>query len=175
MIISQENNEPSLKPMMTENFSSRKVKLLNQSSSNTSVPNQSDDSSHQSPIDRRARSSSVSSASRYTLYGYRWLELALYALCTAINQVCWISLQPIAGAINNGYGFGSVMISSIGVTFMAIYIVVNFPANYAMDKLGLRIGILIGATLTALGMGIKVLINESFYYVMVGQFIAAAG
>ena len=92
-----------------------------------------------------------------------------------VNQVCWISLQPIAGAIYNGYGFGSVIISSIGVTFMAIYIVVNFPANYAMDRLGLKYCILIGATLTTFGMCIKVLVNVSFYYVMIGQFIAAAG
>ena len=58
---------------------------------------------------------------------------------------------------------------------MAIYIVVNFPANYAMDKLGLKYGILIGATLTTFGMCLKVLVNVSFYYVMVGQLIAAAG
>ena len=51
---------------------------------------------------------------------------------------------------------------------MAIYIVVNFPANYAMDKLGLKLGILIGVTLSTMGMCLKVLVNVSFYYVMVG-------
>ena len=126
------------------------------------------------PLVKR-RGSSSNSADKYTLYGYRWLELTLYSFCTAMNQVCWISLQPIAGAIENGYGFGSVIISSIGVTFMVIYIIVNFPANYAMEKLGLKYGILIGVTLSTLGMCVKVLVNVSFYYVMLGQFIAAVG
>ena len=77
--------------------------------------------------------------------------------------------------MKNGYGIGNTEISSIGFIYMAIFIVVNFPSNYVLDVGGLRVGVLVGVFLTALGMWIKVLINSSFNWVLVGQVIAAIG
>ena len=36
---------------------------------------------------------------KYKLYGYRHFELAIYCLAVMCNQITWISLQPVAGAI----------------------------------------------------------------------------
>lgn len=57
-----------------------------------------------------------------------------------------------------------------------LYLITFLPgmliANYIFEKYGLRAGILFGATLQAIGMAIKALINYSFALVLVGQTIA---
>eukprot|EP00347_Sterkiella_histriomuscorum_P005469 403356498 len=56
---------------------------------------------------------------------------------------------------------------------MIMYLPLNFPSVYALDKLGLRWGVLIGIALTALGLWVRCLINHSFAWVIVGQTILA--
>ena len=85
-----------------------------------------------------------------------------------LNQLCWISLQPIAGAVQNAYGIGNTEMAAIGFIYMGIFIIVNFPSNYVLDRGGLRIGVLTGVILTVVGMWTKCLINKSFNYVFLG-------
>jgi len=84
-------------------------------------------------------------------------------------------MQPIAGAIQNGYSVGSSIISTIGVIFMVAFVIFNFPANYILDKYGLRFGVILGCTLTLSGMWTKCLINSWFDWILVGQTLAAIG
>ena len=77
----------------------------------------------------------------YILYGYRHFELTIYCLASMCNQITWISLQPVAGAIQNGYGYGSAAISAIGITYMIVFIIVNYPSNFLIERYGLRIGV----------------------------------
>jgi uncharacterized membrane protein YciS (DUF1049 family) len=58
---------------------------------------------------------------------------------------------------------------------MAIFIMFVFPTNYVLDKGGLKLGVLMGLIFTAAGMWVKCLINQGFYFVLIGQFIAALG
>jgi fucose permease len=58
---------------------------------------------------------------------------------------------------------------------MAIFILFVFPANIILEKGGLKLGVLSGILLTAIGMWIKCLVNHGFGWVFVGQFIAAIG
>ena len=84
---------------------------------------------------------SVLNTPKYTLYGYRHFELTLYCLAAMSNQMTWISLQPVAGAIQNGYGYGASTISALGITYMVVFLVVNYPANIIIDKGGLRLAV----------------------------------
>ncbi len=54
------------------------------------------------------------------------------------------------------------------MSFLVTYLPLNFPAVYALDKLGLRSGILIGITLNVVGMWIRCLINVHFTFAVVG-------
>ena len=85
-----------------------------------------------------------------------------------LNQVCWISLQPAAKAVDNAYGISGAELASIGLIYMAIFVPINFPANYALNKGGLVLGINFGTVMTVIGMWIKCLINKSFAYVYIG-------
>lgn len=102
------------------------------------------------------------------LYGYRWTQLVIYCLAAMLNQICWISLQPVAGVLQTAYGVSNELIASIGLIYMAIFIIFVFPTNYVLDKGGLRLGVLIGFILTCLGMWIKCLVNQGFYWVLIG-------
>ena len=67
------------------------------------------------------------------------------------------------------------MISALGITYMVIFIFVNYPSNIVIDKKGLRVAVTLGMALTTLGTIIKCLVNKSFIWVIVGQVCAALG
>ena len=63
----------------------------------------------------------------------------------------------------------------LSIIYMGVFVIFNFPANVALDKRSLRFGVILGVMLTTLGMWLKVLINRSFIWVIVGQMVAAIG
>ena len=91
-----------------------------------------------------------------------------------MNQMTWISLQPVAGAIKNGYGYDTFVISALGLTYMVIFVLVNYPAQQVIER-GLRMAVLLGIGLTTFGMIVKCFVNYSFIWVLVGQIFAACG
>jgi hypothetical protein len=80
-------------------------------------------------------------ATTFTVYKYRFLVLALYCSAAMLNQICWVSLQPVAAAIENAYGVGPNKISSIGFIYMIIFILANFPANVLFKRVGSRVSV----------------------------------
>ncbi|CDW84415.1 major facilitator superfamily protein [Stylonychia lemnae] len=71
------------------------------------------------------------------------------------------------------YKVSIFIINYMSQIYMVAYLPMNFPSVFALDKLGLRYGVLIGITLTTLGLWLRVLINESFAWVIVGQTVMA--
>ena len=59
--------------------------------------------------------------------------------------------------------------------YMILYIFINFPSNWVLDEKGIRKGIMIGAITTALGSGIRCLVNVSFSFAIVGQLFCSIG
>ena len=66
-------------------------------------------------------------------------------------------------------------INSIILSTMFIFILLNFPSVHVLDKRGLRVGVTLGIFLTCLGMWIRCLVNQSFYFAVLGQAISASG
>ena len=48
----------------------------------------------------------------------------------------------------------------------------TFPAAYVIDTYGARIGIALGSVLGIVGIGLRLLVNYSFAWVIVGQVVA---
>lgn len=67
------------------------------------------------------------------------------------------------------------MIATISLIYMAIFVLFVFPASIIIDKGGLCVAVLGGILLTLIGMWVKCLINHAFWWVLVGQFVAALG
>ena len=49
----------------------------------------------------------------------------------------------------------------------------NFPSVLALDKYGLRVGVLIGIFGTTAGLWLRCLIQQSFWFVIAGQTVVA--
>ena len=68
-----------------------------------------------------------------------------------------------------------MIVNLMSYSFMALYLPMNFPCVYVVEKYGLRWGVVSGIIITTIGLWIRVLINESFYFALVGQIIMALG
>ena len=60
-------------------------------------------------------------------------------------------------------------------SFMALYLPMNFPWVYVVEKYGLRVGVVGGILSTTLGLWVRCFINKNFYTALIGQIIMAIG
>lgn len=60
------------------------------------------------------------------------------------------------------------VINYLSQSFMIAYLPMNQPAVIALDKYGLKYGMVIGMLLTTIGLWMKCLVNESFVWVVIG-------
>lgn len=93
------------------------------------------------------------------VYASRWLMLAIFSLATILNQVAWISLQPVAEQVSSAYNQSATVVNTISLVYQALFVVFTFPSNFVIDSYGCRAGVLIGISFTAIGMVIKTFIN----------------
>lgn len=87
----------------------------------------------------------------YKVYSYRFVVLILFMFISLMNQVLWITFAPIMNDIAGYYSVSFDPVDSIlllSAIFMILYIPVNFPATYLIDKWGLKWGTGIGVILT---------------------------
>jgi FLVCR family feline leukemia virus subgroup C receptor-related protein len=111
----------------------------------------------------------------YQEYPFRYIIVLLFSLPSFINGMCWVVLSPISTNIQSAYEVSDTLVTLVPMLYMVMYIFVNFPSNWILDTKGIRKGVIIGAVMTALGAGIRCMINLSFTFVLIGQFFCAVG
>lgn len=80
-------------------------------------------------------------SAEYILYPYRHLILLVFSLSASLNQICWISLQPVATTVANAYDVSTGVVNTISLVYMGVYLIMNFPSNYVLDRYGCRVGV----------------------------------
>lgn len=108
-------------------------------------------------------------------YGYRYWVCFFYAMSNISLNVLYISCSPITSDLKYYYNSTDFIISSASLVYLLFYMPSNFPSNYILDKYGIRVGVTIGTILTLIGSWLRILINQSFYYVILGSFISSLG
>lgn len=111
----------------------------------------------------------------YQEYPYRFAIILLFFLPSFINGMCWVVVSPISTKISECYDVSDTLVTLIPMLYMIMYLFVNFPSNWILDSKGIRKGVIIGAVMTALGAGIRCMVNLSFTFVIVGQIFCAIG
>jgi FLVCR family feline leukemia virus subgroup C receptor-related protein len=51
----------------------------------------------------------------------------------------------------------------------------TFPASFVIENYGTYVGILIGSVMTIIGVCVRVFIEKSFFYVILGNIISGIG
>ncbi len=111
----------------------------------------------------------------YKVYGYRWVVLVAFMLAVMVNQLCWISFASITSEAVQFYHTTDLNIGLLSMVFMIVYVVISFPASWAIDTWGIRVAVGIGAVLTA-GFGLmRGLVGANFTLVMLAQIGIAVG
>ena len=98
----------------------------------------------------------------------RFLVLFLFSLATMTNAIGWICFAPIFSLLQISYGATLISINYLASSYMIMFVPMNFPSVFALDKYGLKIGVCLGIVLTTVGLWLRCLINESFWMVIVG-------
>lgn len=85
------------------------------------------------------------------------------------------TLNPIASNLVDIYGYSPFTINLGALLFTLMHPIFTFPAAYVIDTFGLRTGVCVGSILSLIGISLRLLINQSFAFVILGQIIAGIG
>jgi FLVCR family feline leukemia virus subgroup C receptor-related protein len=85
------------------------------------------------------------------------------------------TLNPIATLLSEIYGYSTFTINLGGLLYILMHPFFTFPAAYVIDSKGVRAGIIVGSVLSLTGICLRLLINEGFWIVLVGQILAGIG
>jgi cyanate permease len=111
----------------------------------------------------------------FKVYGYRWAVLLAFMLVILINQLMWITFAAITTDAMAFYGVSDLAIGLLSLSFMAVYILVSFPASWVIDTYGLRVGVGIGAALTGFFGLLRGLVAAHYGWVLAAQIGIAIG
>lgn len=112
---------------------------------------------------------------QFVVYPKRFFIVGIFALCQMMISILVNTMTPIAAYLTQIYNESAVVVNLGSLLFTLMHPIFTFPASYVIDTFGSRIGIGIGCSLALLGVGLRLLINEAFAWVIVGQVIAGIG
>jgi FLVCR family feline leukemia virus subgroup C receptor-related protein len=92
-----------------------------------------------------------------------------------MNSVLLNSLTPVAEYLTIIYDKSPIFVNLGGLLFALMHPIFTFPAAYIIDTYGTRTGIIIGSLLGIVGVSLRLLVNENFTWVVVGQILAGIG
>jgi MFS family permease len=111
----------------------------------------------------------------FKVYGYRWVVLVAFMVIVAMTQLLWITFAPITGQAAKFYGVPDLSIGLLSMSFMIVYIVVSIPASWVIDTYGIRVGVGIGALLTAVFGLLRGVWASNYTLVLIAQIGLAIG
>ncbi len=104
------------------------------------------------------------------VYGYRWVVLVTFMLINGIMQMHWINFAPITTEAVKFYNVTTLQIGLFSMSFMIMFLFICIPASYVIDTYGIRIGVGIGAVLTAVFGMVKGIYADSYNAILVASF-----
>lgn len=99
----------------------------------------------------------------------------MHSMANLFTAITYITCSPITSDLESIYGYSYFIISLSSLLYMFTFIPLNFPGDYIMDHLGLNIGMIVGVICTMAGAWIRVFVNKSFLFVLLGQLISSLG
>lgn len=111
----------------------------------------------------------------YRLYPYRWVVLGVFMLINLTIQILWISYAPITGLAAEFYGVTDFKVGLLAMTFMIVFIPLSVPVSWAIDTIGFRRAVSLGAVLMGVFGVLRGLAGDNYNLVLISTIgIAAA-
>lgn len=114
------------------------------------------------------------SSKKYQVYSYRWVVLAVFMLVNLTIQMLWICFAPITGPAARYYGVSELQVGFLAMLFMIVYVPLSIPASWAIDALGYRKAVSIGAVLMGVFGLLRSLFAANYSWVLVCTLGVAA-
>lgn len=111
----------------------------------------------------------------FQVYGYRFVVLGVFMLINAVVQTLWITFAPITGEAAKFYQVTDLEIGMLSMIWMIVYLVVSIPASWVIDTYGSRVGVTIGAILTAIFGLMRGYLGTDYTMVMIATIGMALG
>ncbi|MFX1283477.1 MAG: MFS transporter [Promethearchaeota archaeon] len=111
----------------------------------------------------------------FEIFPYRWIVLVLFMFVGILTQIIWITFAPIMNEVTSYYNVTSDAILLLAASFMILYIPVNFPACWLIDKYGLKWGTGIGVILTGIFGFLRAFTGTNFLFLLFCQIMVAIG
>lgn len=115
------------------------------------------------------------SASQYSLSNRRWPLNIFYSTSVVGSALGMLGFSPITTVMQEIYQVGDFEVQLLMLVFVIFYIPLMFPANYLIEHKGISIPLILAAGLLIIGAWIRMLANQSFYFILAGQILMALG
>jgi FLVCR family feline leukemia virus subgroup C receptor-related protein len=112
---------------------------------------------------------------KYKEYPFRYAIAVMFSLLSFTNGMCWVVLSPISVDIAKAYDVSQDVVAIVPMCYLVVYVFINFPSNWVLDRKGIKKGLVVGAILTTLGAALRFFSTYSFGFVILGQIICATG
>ena len=76
---------------------------------------------------------------KYKMYSYRWVVLAVFMFINLTIQMLWITYAPITGPAAKFYGVTDLQIGLLSMVFMLAFIPLSIPVAWVIDTFGFRL------------------------------------
>jgi MFS family permease len=106
--------------------------------------------------------------SKYRVYGYRWVVLAVFMFINLTIQMLWIAYAPITGPAAKYYGVSDLQIGILAMSFMIAFIPLSLPVSWVIDTYGFRPAVSIGAVLMGVFGVLRGLAGANYGLVLLG-------
>ena len=118
----------------------------------------------------------LSPISGFTADRKRWLILALFSSFSFCNATQWICYSPVVDEAKASFNMTSFQVNFLSMIFTIVYPLGSYATCHTLDRLGLKMNLIIGNVLNVMGAGLKVVAGfaaPSFGLLFVAQTINA--
>jgi len=107
------------------------------------------------------------SEEHYSIYGYRWVVLAVFVLINLTIQILWITFASITLPASQYYQVSDLQIGLLAMIFMVVYIPLSLPVSWMIDTFGFYRAVSLGAILMAVFGLLRGAFGENYTAVLV--------
>jgi len=110
----------------------------------------------------------------YKVFGYRWVNLAVFTLVTFMAGMGFLAAAPLLDTMAHRWSIGFVTASLLISVFGLAQLLLSIPTGWASGKVGFKPPVAIGASLLALGFLLRST-TDAYGLFMLYTVIAAVG